>query len=59
MTQEEYSSKLGRLQGVLLDDQDFLKQVVQAFCQRLLEEEMTQQVYELLQPGKTTSVTGL
>jgi len=42
MTQEKNSSKLDRLQGVLLDDRDFLKQVVQAFCKRLLEEEMAQ-----------------
>jgi len=35
MTQEKDSSKLDRLQGVLLDDRDFLKQVVQAFCHRL------------------------
>ena len=40
MAQEKNTSKLDTVQAALLDDRDFLKQVVETFCQRLLEEEM-------------------
>ena len=48
MAQNKNSSKLNELQEVLLNDKDFLKRAVESFCQKLLEEEMTQ----LLQADK-------
>ena len=42
MAQNKNSSKLNELQEVLLNDKDFLKRAVESFCQKLLEEEMTQ-----------------
>ena len=40
MAQEKNTSKLDTVQAALLDDRDFLKGIVETFCQRLLEEEM-------------------
>jgi transposase-like protein len=40
MAQGKNSSKLEELQEALLNDGDFLKHIVQGFCQKLLEEEM-------------------
>jgi len=42
MAQDKNSSKLNEVQEVLLNDKDFLKRVIESFCQKLLEEEMTQ-----------------
>jgi len=42
MAQNKNSSKLNEVQDVLLNDKDFLKRVIESFCQKLLEEEMTQ-----------------
>jgi len=42
MAQNKNSSKLNELQDVLLNDKDFLKRVIESFCQKLLEEEITQ-----------------
>ena len=40
MANSNNSSKLGELQGVLLNDENFLRRVAERFCQYLLEEEM-------------------
>jgi len=40
MAQDKNSSRLEELQEALLNDEDFLKHIVQGFCQKLLEEEM-------------------
>ena len=40
MAKEKNSRILDKVQGALLDDRDFLKEVIENFCQRLLEEEM-------------------
>jgi len=42
MIQDKNSSRLKEMQEALLNDEDFLKYIVQGFCQKLLEEEMTQ-----------------
>ena len=42
MAQRKICSKLNELQEVLLNDKDFLKRAVESFCQKLLEEEITQ-----------------
>ncbi len=41
MAQSNNSSKLDELQVSLLDDKNFLKGIIENFCQRLLEEEMS------------------
>ena len=48
MAQNKNSSKLNEVQEVLLNDKDFLKRIIESFCQKLLEEEITQ----LLQADK-------
>jgi len=40
MAHYKNSSKLNELQEILLNDENFLKGIVESFCQRLLEEEM-------------------
>lgn len=40
MAKEKNSRILGRVQGALLDDRNFLREIIENFCQRLLEEEM-------------------
>jgi len=40
MANSNNSSKLGELQVALLNDENFLRRVVERFCQYLLEEEM-------------------
>jgi len=42
MAQEQHTSNMDRLQTTLLDDRDFLKHIVETFCQRLLEDEMVE-----------------
>lgn len=42
MAQDKNSSKLNGVQEVLLNDKDFLKRVIESFCQKFLEEEITQ-----------------
>jgi len=41
MAKKKNSRKLDELQVSLLDDKDFLKGIIETFCQRLLEEEIT------------------
>ena len=40
MAQEKNSSKVDPMQVALLNDPDFLRGIVENFCQRLLESEM-------------------
>ena len=40
MAKENNSKISDKVQGALLDDRDFLKGIIENFCQRLLEEEM-------------------
>lgn len=42
MAQEKNSSEVNPVQAVLLNDRDFLRRIVEDFCQNLLEEEMKQ-----------------
>ena len=42
MAQDKNSSKLNEVQEVLLNDKDFLRRIIESFCQKLLEEEITQ-----------------
>jgi len=40
MAKEKNSRILDKVQGALLDDRDFLREIIENFCQKLLEEEM-------------------
>ena len=42
MAQEKNNSKVNPVQAALLNDQDFLRRIVEDFCQNFLEEEMKQ-----------------
>ena len=42
MAQAKNTSNLDRVQAALLDDKDFLRHIVETFCQRLLEDEMVE-----------------
>ena len=48
MAQEKNSSKVDPMQVALLNDPDFLRGIVENFCQRLLESEM--QEHLLIRP---------
>ncbi|MBC7189275.1 hypothetical protein H5U35_03555 [Candidatus Aerophobetes bacterium] len=42
MAQRKICSKLNELQEVLLNDKDFLKRIIESFCQKLQDVEITQ-----------------
>jgi len=42
MTQDKGNKRDGQLQEVLIDDKDFLKEMVKKVCQRIMKEEMTE-----------------
>ena len=42
MAQKKNSSKLNELQEVLVNDEDFLKRVIESFCQKFKDVEITQ-----------------
>ena len=42
MAQKKNSSKLNELQEVLVNDKDFLKRVIESFCQKFKDVEITQ-----------------
>jgi len=42
MAQKKICSKLNELQEVLVNDEDFLKRVIESFCQKFKDVEITQ-----------------